>query len=200
MHNTSSKLSDREIIQRIIEGDADAFAQILTKYKDHVMGIVSRHVPYDQAEETAHDVFIRAYQSLPTFKQKSEFRHWLSSIAVRTCHDFWRRRYRSKEVPMSSLTQQHQEWLENVISDTSDRAFGEHRSRKDAREVLDWALAKLSAEDRMVLELVYLEGLTAKEAAKLLGWTTANVKVRSFRSRKKLHKLLSGPIGKGMIQ
>ncbi|MBW2558868.1 MAG: RNA polymerase sigma factor [Deltaproteobacteria bacterium] len=200
MHNTPSKLSDREIIQRIIDGDADAFAQILKKYKDHVMGIVSRHVPYDQAEETAHDVFIRAYQSLPTFKQKSKFGHWLSSIAVRTCHDFWRQRYRSKEVPMSSLTQQHQEWLENVISDTSDLAFGEHGSRKEAREVLDWALAKLSAEDRMVLELVYLEGLTAKEAAKLLGWTTTNVKVRSFRSRKKLHKLLSGPIGKGTIQ
>ncbi|MBW2599067.1 MAG: hypothetical protein JRC60_02995 [Deltaproteobacteria bacterium] len=68
-------------------GDADAFAQILTRYKDHVMGIVSRHVPYDQAEETAHDAFIRAYQSLPTFKQKSEFKYWLSSIAVRTCHD-----------------------------------------------------------------------------------------------------------------
>jgi len=101
---------------------------------------------------------------------------------------------------MSSLTEKHQEWLENVISDTSDRAFGEHGSRKEAREVLDWALAKLSAEDRMVLELVYLEGLTVKEAAEMLGWTTANVKVRSFRSRRKLKKLLSGPIGEGMIQ
>ena len=145
MHNTPSKPSDSEIIQRIIDGDADAFAQILTRYKDYVMGIVSRHVPYDQAEETAHDAFIRAYQSLPTFKQKNKFRHWLASITVRTCYDFWRERYRSKEVSMSSLTQQHQEWLENVISDTSDRAFGEHGSRKEAREVLDWALAKLSA-------------------------------------------------------
>ncbi len=200
MHNTSSKPSDREIIQRIIDGDADAFAEILTRYKDHVMGIVSRHVPYDQVEETAHNAFIQTYQSLATFRGEDNFRHWLSSIAVRTCYDFWRQRYRSKEVPMSSLTEKHQEWLENVISDTSDRAFGEHGSRKEAREVLDWALAKLSAEDRMVLELVYLEGLTVKEAAEMLGWTTANVKVRSFRSRRKLKKLLSGPIGEGMIQ
>ena len=101
---------------------------------------------------------------------------------------------------MSSLTQQDQEWLENVISDRSDRAFGEGGSRKEAREVLDWALAKLSAEDRMVLELVYLEGLTVREAAELLDWPTANVKVRSLRSRKKLQKLVSGPIGEGMIQ
>jgi RNA polymerase sigma-70 factor (ECF subfamily) len=200
MHNTSSKPSDREIIQRIIDGDTNAFAYILTRYKDYVMGIVSRHVPYDQVEETAHDAFIRAYQSLATFRGEDNFRPWLSSIAVRTCYDFWRERYRSKEVPMSSLTEKHQEWLENVISDTSDRAFGEHGSRKEAREVLNWALAKLSAEDRMVLELVYLEGLTVKEAAEMLGWTTANVKVRSFRSRRKLKKLLSGPIGEGMIQ
>lgn len=200
MHNTSSKLSDREIIQRIIDGDADAFAHILTKYKDHVMGIVNRHVPYDQVEETAHDAFIRAYQSIAAFKGEDNFKHWLSSIAVRTCYDFWRERYRAREIPMSSLTEKHQQWLENVISDTSDRAFYEHGSRKEAREVLDWALAKLSAEDRMVLELVYLEGLTVKEAAELLGWTTANVKIRSFRSRRKLHKLLSGPIGEGRIQ
>jgi len=200
MHNISSKPSDSEIIHRIIDGDADAFAQILTRYKDYVMGIVSRHVPYDQAEEIAHDAFIRAYQSLPTFKQKSGFRHWLSSIVVRTCYDFWRQRYRSKEVPMSSLTEKHQQWLENVISDTSDQACEKRGSLKEARELLNWALAKLSAEDRMVLELVYLEGLTVKEAAEMLGWTTANVKVRSFRSRKKLQKLLSGSIEEGMIQ
>ncbi|MBW2595046.1 MAG: RNA polymerase sigma factor [Deltaproteobacteria bacterium] len=200
MHNTSSKPSDREIIQRIIDGDADAFAQILTKYKDHVMGIVNRHVPYNQVEETSHDAFIRAYQSLATFRGEDNFRHWLSSIAVRTCYDFWRERYKAREIPMSSLTEKHQEWLENVISDTSDRAFGEQGSQKEAREVLDWALDKLSAEDRMVLELVYLEGQTVKEAAELLGWTTANVKIRSFRSRRKLHKLLSGSTGEGMIQ
>lgn len=164
------------------------------------MRIVSRHVPYDQTEEIAHDAFIRAYQSLATFRGEDNFRHWLASIAVRTCYDFWRERYRSKEVPMSSLTEQHQQWLENVISDRSDRAFGDYGSRKEAREVLDWALAKLSAEDRMVLEMVYLEGLTVREAAELLGWTTANVKVRSLRSRRKLEKLLSGPIGEGMVQ
>ncbi|HOO91015.1 MAG TPA: RNA polymerase sigma factor [Syntrophales bacterium] len=200
MHNTPGNPSDNEIINRIISGDIDAFEQILTRYKGFLMGIVSRHVPYDQVEETAHDAFIRAYLSLPSFKQKSEFRHWLSSIAIRACYDFWRQRYRSKEVPMSSLTEKHHEWLENVMADSSNREFHEHGSIKEVREILDWALAKLSAEDRMVLELVYLEGMTVKEAAELLGWTTANVKVRSFRSRKKLQKLLSGQIEGGMVQ
>ncbi len=93
---------------------------------------------------------------------------------------------------MSSLTERHQDWLEEVMSDESNQSFYEKRSRQEAIEILDWALGKLSAEDRMIMELVYLEGLSGKEAADLLGWSVANVKIRSFRSRKKLEKLLMG--------
>ncbi len=98
---------------------------------------------------------------------------------------------------MSALAQGHREWLDEVISEESKQVRHEEGSQKEARELLDWALGKLSAEDRMVLELVYLEGLSVKEAAELLGWSVANVKVRSFRSKKKLEKLLRGVMGEG---
>ncbi len=93
---------------------------------------------------------------------------------------------------MSSLTKSHGDWLENVLSGQSEQSFHEKGEQAEAREVLNWALNELSAEDRMVLELVYLEGLSGREAAEILGWSVANVKVRSFRSRKKLRKRLSG--------
>ena len=92
---------------------------------------------------------------------------------------------------MSSLTEKHQVWLEEAISAQSSQSFHEQNLRKEAREILDWALDRLSAADRMVMELVYFEGYSLKETAALLGWSIANVKVRSFRSRKKLHKLLT---------
>jgi RNA polymerase sigma-70 factor (ECF subfamily) len=147
-------------------------------------------VPYNDVEETTHDVFLRAYQSLPSFKGKSGFRQWLSSITVRTCYDFWRKTYRSREVPMAVLTEKHQKWLEEVIAEQSEAAIIEKGSKNEAIELLDWALGRLSAEDRMVIKLVYLEGLSGKEAADLLGWSIANVKIRCFRSRKKLEKIL----------
>jgi len=53
-------------------------------------------------------------------------------------------------------------------------------------------MEKLSAEDRAVLELVYLEERPVKEAAELLGWSSVNVKVRAYRSRKKLRAILDG--------
>ena len=192
MPDDSPTPNDADIVRRIVEGDVNAFEYLLTRYKDHVLRIVKRHMPYQEVEETAQEVFIRAYQSLPKYKAKGSFKQWLSTIAVSSCYDYWRKAYRSREVPMSSLTERHQDWLEEVMSDESNQSFHEKSSQQEAIEILDWALGKLSAKDRMVMELVYLEGLSGKEAADLLGWSVGNVKIRSFRSRKKLEKLLMG--------
>jgi len=194
MPDDATSQKDFEIVRRVIDGDVNAFESLLVKFKDPVFNMVSKHIPHGQVEEVAHDVFIRAYQSLPSFKYKSSFKQWLFAIAIRSCYDFWRREYRSRELPISSLTENDQRWPEEAVADQSSQANYEENARKEARELLDWALNRLSAEDRMVLELVYLDGCSVKEAADLLGWSIANVKVRSFRSRKKLRKLLTGMI------
>jgi RNA polymerase sigma-70 factor (ECF subfamily) len=175
-----------------MEGDVDAFEPLLVKYKNDVLKIVTKHVPYHDTEEIAHEVFVRSYRSLANFKSKGGFKQWLSVIAVRTCYDYWREKYKSREVPMSSLSNEHRDWLEKVISTESNQLADEKACQQEAREVLDWTLGKMSAEDRMVLELVYLEGLSGKEVANLLGWSLANVKVRSFRSYKKFRKIFTG--------
>jgi RNA polymerase sigma-70 factor, ECF subfamily len=191
MDNDSPTSGDAEIVEQVVAGDVHAFEHLLRKYQNHVVILLKKHLPYDQIEETAQDVFIRAYRSLPTFRGESSFKQWLSTIAVRTCYDFWRKRYKSRELPMSSLTEKHQLWLEEAISAQSSQSFHEQSLQKEAREILDWALDRLTAADRMVLELVYLEGYSLRETADLLGWSIANVKVRSFRARKKLHKFLT---------
>ena len=194
MQNHLSRPSDAEIIRRIINGDVNSFEYLLNKYQDHVLRIVTKHIPYNEAEETTQDVFVRAYNALPGFKKEGSFKQWLSAITVRTCYDFWRKQYRSRELPMSDLSERHRDWLEKTLSNQSDLSFHEKSREKEAKELLDWVLSKLSAKDRMVLELVYLEELSVKEAADLLGWSVSNVKVRSFRSRKKLERLLTALI------
>jgi len=194
MQNHPSRPSDSEIIRRVIDGDVNSFEYLLKKHQDHVLRIVTKHIPYNEVEEMAQEVFVKAYQALPGFKGQGSFKQWLSAITVRTCYDFWRKQYRSRELPMGDLSERHRDWLEKTLSNQSDKSFHEKGREKEAKELLDWALSKLSARDRMVIELVYLEGLSVKEAAALLGWSVSNVKVRSFRSRKKLETLLTGVI------
>jgi len=187
---------DSVVIERVMHGDVNAFEILLRKYESVVLRIVKRHIPFDSAEETAQDVFIRAYQALPGLKKKADFRNWLSAIAVRTCYDFWRKKYRNQEVPLSTLSEAQQERIETLLSAQTAEADEDAGRRKEAGELLDWALAQLSPEDRMVTELVHLEGLSGQEAAQMLGWTVANVKIRSFRARKKLRTLLNRKFGK----
>jgi RNA polymerase sigma-70 factor, ECF subfamily len=191
MQNDALRSSDEEIVRQVLDGNVNGFESVILRHRVLVLTIVKKHVPENAVEETAQEAFVRAYQALPTFKGTGAFSQWLSSIAVRTCYDYWRKAYRSREIPISALTERHSEWLEEVISQMPEEAPDERESQMEAREILNWALEKLSAGDRMVLELVYLEGHSVQEAAELLGWSKANVKVRSFRARMKLEKLLS---------
>jgi RNA polymerase sigma-70 factor (ECF subfamily) len=188
---------DSEIVRRIFQGETNAFALLLDRYKDHALKIIKRRIPAKDIEDIAQEVFVRAYQSLPGFDPESHFKKWLSVIAVRTCCDYWRKGYRTQESPMSSLSERHSEWLEAVISSESTASVDEKARQEEAKEVLAWALARLSAEDRMVMEMVYLEGMSGSEAAELMGWSITNVKVRAFRARKRLRRLLSGLLKKG---
>jgi RNA polymerase sigma-70 factor (ECF subfamily) len=190
MVNDAKSSADAEVIYRVLSGNVNAFERLLKKYEYHVVRIVNKHIPFDKVEEVAQEVFVRVYQSLPNFRRDDSFKQWLSTIAIRTCYDFWRKHYRYREIPVSSLSERHQVWLEEAMATRSTQSFDERDAQKEAREILDWALDRLSPEDRMVLELVYLEGYSVKEAAELLGWSAVNVKVRSFRARKKLYKLI----------
>ncbi|OQY05846.1 MAG: hypothetical protein B6I22_06790 [Desulfobacteraceae bacterium 4572_123] len=190
MQGQTTQEDDAAAISRVLAGEINDFEYLIEKYKGYVFSILRKHLPGDEVEDVAQEVFIRAYKSLPTLKNRAGFKNWLSSITVKTTYDFWRRQYRNREVAMSTLSTENRNWLDGIIADASHRSFHEINSRKDAREVLDWALNHLSAEERMVIQLVYLEDFSGKEAARLLGWSTANVKVRSFRARKKLRKLL----------
>jgi len=197
MRTTPDPTSDDSVVIRsVLEGDVNAFEILLRRYQGYVASIVSRHAPKDKIPELAHEVFVRAFQSLKTFRGGQSFRHWLAKITVRCCYDFWREYYRNREKPLSSISEENQQWIEDVLSHQSQEAFSADMRGNDAIDLLRWALDRLTPEERTILTLIHLEEYTAAEAAELLGWSVANVKIRAFRTRKKLRKIISKAIPK----
>jgi RNA polymerase sigma-70 factor, ECF subfamily len=182
---------DGDIARLVIDGDFNAFEMLINRYRALVFGIVLKYVPRDRADEVAQDTFIEAFRSLGTYSRAKPFAHWLSKVAVRCCYGFWRRHYRNRETPLSSISEDSQRWLDNVTSASSREAFERESLRSEAAEVLRHALDRLSPEDRMVVTMVHLEELSVKEAAHQLGWSLVSVRVRAHRSRQKLRKILS---------
>lgn len=187
------RLPDEEIIRRVVAGDVDLFEELLTRYQEHVGRIVAGHVPREMIDEVAHDVFVRAYTSLPTYSFRTPFSHWLSTIAVRTCYDVWRTVLARKEVSLSGpseVADDEQQWTEHLLAAESKERFDTTVQQQEATNLLQGALAQLSPENRMVVTLVHLEGRSMREAAELLGWSVVNVKVRAHRARQQLRKIL----------
>jgi RNA polymerase sigma-70 factor (ECF subfamily) len=197
MHEARNEESDAVVIREVLGGNVNAFELLMDRYQGYVAGIVTKHVPRDRIQEVAHETFVRAYRSLETFEARTPFKHWLSRIAVRSCYDFWRQHYRNREVPMSSIPEEAQPWIESLLANRSDGFPRVNDHRREAMSLLRWAMDRLSAEDRMVLTLVHLEERTTAEAADLLRWSVPKVKIRAHRARKKLRKALADAIPGG---
>lgn len=188
-------IEDARILKAIRAGDVNAYAGIITKYQGRVSGIVSGHAPRERVAELTHEVFVRAYRSLDGYRGDSPLGHWLAKVSVRTCHDFWRAEYRRRERPESDLSEECRAFVEEAAALESSEAAEEAASRREARELLEWAMDKLSPTDRMVVTLTHLEERPVAEAAEMLGLSVPNVKVRAFRARRKLREWLGDIIG-----
>ena len=189
---------DADIVQCILEGQTKAFEILIHRYQRIVFKIVSGRLPSDVVAEISHDIFIEAYQSLPKYNMHKSFKNWLTGIAVNICADYWRRYYRNLEIRMSDLGDDHRQWLDHIESSQAKEAFYTTESDREAKELLNWAMADLSHKDRMVLMLVHLDGYAIKEAAEILGWTSVNVRVRAYRARKRLRKKIEYILAGGL--
>lgn len=184
------KLTDFELIERINNGDCDLFAELISRYQACVLTVIKRHVPHQLVEDTAQDTFLRIYKSISNYRPTGNFKAWVSSITVRMCYDAMRRYYRSREKTVTAMSDNQQQWLDQFAADEAGEQYERLARQKEAKEILDQALSRLSPAERIVLELVHLEGYSGKEAAGLLDWSVANVKIRAYRARKKMRKYL----------
>lgn len=180
---------ERELVEAVLAGSTERFREIVELHSARVFKIASRHVPASEVEEVAHEIFIRAFRALPKFRFQSPLEHWLSALAVRACYDFWRARGRRRERNISELSLAEQRLVEQALQSRSTQGALESEQAYET-ELLELVLGLLNAQERMVISLVHLEGLSVRAAAERLGWSVANVKVRAFRARRKLQALL----------
>ena len=173
--------ADLNDVRAAVSGDGDAYARLVRRHQEAV-GRVMWRFSRDrlQWEELVQDVFVEAYVSLPRYRARAPLIHWLRKIAVRVGYRYWRRRDRQRrETPLSL-----RDW-DQVLGGQADPA-----DAREAAEIVQAMLQRVAPRDRLVLTLIYLEGCSVAEAARLAGWTQTMVKVQAHRARKRLKRLL----------
>lgn len=180
----------REAVRRVLAGDVEAFAAIVNTHQRLIAADLARRLPAQDVQEVAQDAFLRAYRALPSYRGDAPFRVWLLRIARHAAMDFWRRKYRRRERLFSELDDPTRVRMEHTRQARLAEAQADADAAEAAREQLDAALRRLSPDDRAVITLVELEERSMEDAAHRLGCGLSAAKVRAFRARRRLRKIL----------
>lgn len=183
----SVEVPDSEVIAAIRAGDTSQFEVLVRRYQPRLFATVRRYARQErEVEDIVQEIFLKAYTKLDSWRGEAPFEHWLMRLAVRTCYDFLRSHQRNREHAVSELNADEESWLERQAAPAS----GETDSSA-AQSLIAKVLAQMSPAHRLVITLLELEDRSIREIAELTGWSVPLVKVRAFRARSEMKKILS---------
>ncbi|MBI4468857.1 MAG: sigma-70 family RNA polymerase sigma factor [Acidobacteria bacterium] len=192
MSSESQEPTDEDLVERTLAGETAAFDTLARRYGRRVMIVASSFFrQMETREDVAQETFLKAFQSLHTYRRGASFERWLTRIAINAAYDQLRRQKRRGEFMLSELTEDESTWLDEALAGKSIEQFRGSERQEAARALTDRLLDMLGAEDRMAMLLMDRDGYTAAEIGMMLGWSRSKVKVRVFRARRMLNNRLA---------
>lgn len=167
--------------------DEAAARRLMAALYPLVVSIVRGRLPRRMSEEDlAQEVFVRFFEKLGSYDGRAPLAHWTSRLAVNVCINHLRAERRRPELRWADLGEDEARALESTLS----AAGPESADATAANDLTERLLETLSPEDRLVVQMLDLEGRTSVEVEALTGWSSVAIRVRAFRARRKLRKQL----------
>ena len=176
----STGLGDNEVISRVLQGEQNAYAELVNRYQGYVFTLVMRMIKSrEDAEEVAQDIFVKAYRSLADFRGESKFSTWLYTIVNTTCITFLRK----KKLEIHSL--ENEKIFE--VADSKDSGFRANMIEQKSRvNMVNEAITMLNPDDAEIITLFYKAEQNLEEIARILAIESNTAKVRLHRARGRL--------------
>jgi len=180
--------TEAELIAAVLAGDSASFEPLVVKYSPRVFATARRYARREsEIEDIVQEVWLKAFHKLKSFRGEAPFEHWLMRMAVRTCYDFLRGHQRNRESSFSEISEPEDDWLDRFVADPGSAP----ENAEAAKQLIDRVLERLSPAARLVITLLEIEDRSVKEIAEITGWSVPLVKVRAFRARGEMRKILS---------
>lgn len=190
-------LVEPQLIEKAKEGDPSAFNQVVLAYRKRILGTISRLIgrPED-VEDVAQEVFVRLYYSLDQLRAADVFEPWLYRLTVNAAYDYLRRVKRRHESRMADMSE-----TQVVMADSAaggKRSADEERKRR-IKDLVEALFEHVSEEDRILLTLKEVEGLSLKELERIYSVNENALKVRLFRARQRVLKAYDAAKANGRL-
>jgi RNA polymerase sigma-70 factor (ECF subfamily) len=182
------------VIRRAQRGDLSAFGNLVQQCRRRTMGVVRRMISCkEDTEDVAQEVFFRMHTSLGRLRQPAAFDFWLYRLTLNAAYDYLRRRPLRPDVLMAEMEERE---LNDAAASASWQVLRDEQDRRRTIEYVDSLLANLSPMDRVLIVMREVEGLTMQEMGAVLGVTVGAAKLRLFRARIRLRRILNPRTGK----
>ena len=178
----------RALVEAALQHDDEAARELVRRLYPFVAKIVRAHRPRRTSEEDlCQMIFIKVFQKLSQFSGKVPLEHWVSRIAVNTCLNQIAAEKVRPELRQADLSEEEQAVVENLAASSDELSPGR---RFASRQLVEHLLDLLKPAERLVIDLLYLQGRSVEEIRKITGWSTSLIKVRAFRARQKMKSQL----------
>jgi RNA polymerase sigma-70 factor (ECF subfamily) len=190
---------DEALARAFQSGEKKAFDKLVLRYRDRIFNMCYRFLgDYQEAEDTAQEVFIKAYSSLKLFRFKSSFYTWLYRITVNTCKNKLKslgHRLMKRQVSLNDAENEDRDinLPSRTIPDESKSPLLEIE-KKERANLIQKAINSLSSEQKAVVILRDIEGFSYEEIADITGIKPGTLKSRLSRARLCLREKLGGYI------
>ncbi|SHI46107.1 RNA polymerase, sigma subunit, ECF family [Flavobacterium terrae] len=176
-------IEDQHYINLILNGNTNSFATLVDRYKDMVYTLALKMLNNkEEAEEIAQDTFIKVFNSLSKFKGESKFSTWVYKVTYNTCLDALKKKKKQNNVAYIEDFSEHQtKKLEGILDNIDE---------KERNRAIQDCLEELPSDEAFLLTLYYFDDKSIEEVAKVVNISTDNVKIKLFRTRKKLATIL----------
>lgn len=178
-----TKTDDQYYISKILDGETKAFAVLVDRYKDLVFTLAVRMLKNrEEAEEVSQDTFFKVFKSLGKFKGDSKFSTWIYRITYNGCLDRLKKHKQEYNcIPLDDYTERQLMTLDHAV---------DAMEVQEQEQAIKECLLLLPKEDSFLLTLYYYEEQSLEDISNIMGITANNVKVKLYRSRKKLTSIL----------
>ena len=192
LFGTVVRPTDEELARRSVEGDRQAFSELVRRYQARVYSLCLRWMGEPAlAEEVAQDVFLSLYRALGSFRGDARLSTWIYRVAINHCKNkslYHRRRARGRHEPLEGLGDEEDGPKRQVASDGPGSDSGMHQ--QEAEHLLEGALEALDDDHRQIILLRDVEDLSYEEIAEILSLPKGTVKSRLHRARHELARRL----------
>ncbi len=178
----------RALVVRARAGENDAAGELMRSLYPLVAKIVRGYRPQQAAEEDlCQMIFVKVFTRLEQFAGKVPLSHWVSRIAVNECHNQLAAEKRRPEMREADLKPEQVALLQNLPGEHGEISPSE---KFGVRDLVEKLVASLPPVERLIIDMMYLQGRSVEETRSATGWSSAAIKVRAFRARQKMRRQL----------